>query len=125
MHYKYYLKDITSGETHQLFQDSVIGRGSQCDIKIAHNTVSRRHATIVFIRKNSRNICRITDGWRGTPSSYGVCVNDKKVQACDLEPGDIIQLGKVKLELLVVQNDISCVYEVEKSTMGIDNSDSS
>lgn len=63
----------------------VIGRSRSCDVVVAEEDVSRRHA-IVSVRGG---LCSIRD----LGSLYGVRVNGRLVQTTTLRPGDSIQLG--------------------------------
>lgn len=63
----------------------LIGRAPSCDIVLADQTVSRRHALLLF-----------RDGtWivRDTGSRNGVTVNGARVGRCRLDPGDRLGLG--------------------------------
>ena len=62
-----------------------IGRDPQCDVFLNDMTVSRSHATIEV----SPDGCVIRDN----NSFNGVWVNDRSVDACALQPGDVIQIG--------------------------------
>jgi hypothetical protein len=73
-------------------QDSlVIGRARTCDVALADQTVSRRHARLLF-----------RDGaWivNDLASKNGVTVNGTKVGRCQLRPGDRLGLGLQLLEV--------------------------
>lgn len=72
-----------------------IGRDPNCDIRLASQFVSRRHATLVQIIEDEEEYhYRIVDGTpKGKPSSNGLLVNGRKVQACDLNDRDEIRFG--------------------------------
>jgi hypothetical protein len=71
-------------------QDALlIGRASACDIALSDQTVSRRHARLLF-RDGSWIVSDLS-------SKNGVWVNGTKVGRCQLRPGDRLGLG---LELL-------------------------
>jgi hypothetical protein len=70
-----------SGETSEL----LIGRHPACDVVLCEDTVSRRHARLVF-----------RDGkWiiRDLRSTNGTAVNGTYVGRCELRPGDRLVLG--------------------------------
>jgi S-DNA-T family DNA segregation ATPase FtsK/SpoIIIE len=73
-------------------QDALlIGRASSCDIALSDQTVSRRHARLVF-----------RDGaWivNDLESKNGVTVNGTKVGRCQLRPGDHLALGLQLLDI--------------------------
>ncbi|HIS40787.1 MAG TPA: FHA domain-containing protein [Candidatus Aphodovivens avistercoris] len=62
-----------------------VGRSPQCDIFLNDMTVSREHARLEAV----------AGGWRicDTNSFNGVWVANESVEARDLVPGDIIQIG--------------------------------
>ena len=62
-----------------------VGRDPRCDIFLNDMTVSRDHAVIEASPKG----CVITD----QNSFNGVWVNDRMVDTCLLQPGDVIQIG--------------------------------
>lgn len=70
-----------------------IGRGGKNDLKLQDQAVSRHHATILF--DNGQLVIK------DAGSSYGVLVNNKRVERKALENGDEIRLGN---ELLVFYN---------------------
>lgn len=65
--------------------DLSVGRDPQCDIFLNDMTVSRDHA-VIEVREDG---CIIRDN----NSFNGVWVNDRMIEACALEPGDVIQIG--------------------------------
>jgi len=65
--------------------DLVVGRGLGCDIALSNNSVSRKHARLVF-----------RDGaWiiQDLGSTNGTIVNGELVGRCQLQPGDRLLLG--------------------------------
>ena len=69
----------------------VIGRSSACQLVLAHDTVSRRHAEL-----------RIEGGcWllRDLGSSNGTWVNGRRVVEAEVRPGDLIHLGAAQIRL--------------------------
>jgi hypothetical protein len=69
----------------------LIGRASSCDIVLRDQTVSRRHALLLF-----------RDGtWvvRDLASKNGVAVNGAKVGRCRVDPGDRLGLGLQLVEI--------------------------
>ena len=74
-----------------------IGRDRDCDIRLASQFVSRRHATLVRLpRENNNNThyYRIVDGdAKGKPSSNGIVINGRKTPAHDLRNEDEIVFG--------------------------------
>lgn len=73
---------------------TVIGRGEQCDLRIPLGEVSRRHC------KLSVDAAGIIVADLG--SSNGTYVNGRRIQEEDLDPGDTIKIGSL---VFVVQLD--------------------
>jgi pSer/pThr/pTyr-binding forkhead associated (FHA) protein len=74
-----------------------IGRDRLCDIRLFSQFVSRRHATLVKLpRENDKDgfHYRIVDGdGKGKPSSNGIMINGRKMQAHDLKNEDEVVFG--------------------------------
>ncbi|NJP10056.1 MAG: FHA domain-containing protein [Leptolyngbyaceae cyanobacterium RU_5_1] len=72
-----------------------LGRDPKCDIRLVSQFVSRRHATLVqLLEEDGTHHYRIVDGIpKGKPSSNGLLVNGRKLQACDLQDKDEIVFG--------------------------------
>lgn len=74
-----------------------IGRDVECDIRLASQFVSRRHATLVRLPKENNSNAhyyRIVDGdAKGKASSNGIVVNGRKTPARDLRNEDEIVFG--------------------------------
>jgi hypothetical protein len=69
----------------------VIGRSSGCDLVVADDTVSRRHAAL-----------ELTEGaWRlrDLGSSNGTWVNGRRAADVEVWPGDELQLGAARFQL--------------------------
>ena len=69
----------------------LVGRSGSCDIVLSDQTVSRRHARLLF-----------RDGaWivNDLASKNGVTVNGTKVSRCQLRPGDSLGLGLQLLDI--------------------------
>ncbi len=66
-----------------------IGRGLSADIRLDHNSVSRRHA--IVISRGPR--ARILDD----RSLNGTFVNGRRVEHADLYDGDLIGIGRLEL----------------------------
>src|SRR3954471_11141111 len=69
----------------------LIGRSSACQLVLADDTVSRRHAEL-----------RVEDGrWllRDLGSSNGTWVNGRRVVEAEVRPGDLLHLGGAEVRL--------------------------
>src|SRR6185437_7106762 len=66
-------------------QELVIGRHPSCEVVVADETVSRRHAQLTFR----------DEGWvlQDLHSTNGTRVNGQYVGRCRLRPGDRLSLG--------------------------------
>ena len=71
-----------------------IGRGLAADLRLDEDSVSRRHAILVYRRSGSR----ILDD----RSSNGTFVNGRRVTQADLHDGDVLVLGRVVLRYLEI-----------------------
>lgn len=72
-----------------------LGRGSQCDIVLQSQFVSRHHATLVRrLREDGNHYYRIIDGdSEGKVSVNGLLVEGRKVRFHDLKDGDKVIFG--------------------------------
>lgn len=73
-----------------------LGRGSACDVKIASNSVSKEHATILIT--NDKIILSDMDSRNGT------FVNGVRIQNQRLNPGDKVGLHDVLLDVMQISN---------------------
>ncbi len=71
-----------------------IGRGLAADLRLDEDSVSRRHAILVYRSSGSR----ILDD----RSSNGTFVNGRRVTQADLKDGDVLALGRVVLRYLEI-----------------------
>jgi hypothetical protein len=69
----------------------VLGRSSACELVLADDTVSRRHAELRA--EGGRWIVRDLD------SSNGTWVNGRQVVEAEVRPGDVVHLGGCRLRL--------------------------
>ncbi len=76
-------------ESHLVDRPIWIGRGFECDIRVDHAAVSRRHALLVPTESG----CEIVD----IRSSAGVRLNGSRVGRADVSAGDILEVGPVVL----------------------------
>jgi two-component system, cell cycle response regulator len=90
--------------------DVVIGRGSDCDIQIDRDSISRRHAR-VFRQDESWQI----EDMQSTNGSY---VNDSPVQRSALRDSDLVKIGAAIFKFLA-GNGIESSYHEEIHKMMI------
>ncbi len=89
------LNTIFAGSTFSLrAAEAVLGRTEDNDITIEHKSVSRNHAKVV--REGDR--VRILD----LKSANGVLVNNEEVEQAVLKPGDVVELGRVRLRFVAI-----------------------
>ena len=79
-------------ETQGLVQAHIlIGRSSRCQLVLADETVSRRHAELFL--EGGRWLLR------DLGSANGTCVNGRRVVEAEVRPGDVVHLGGCELRL--------------------------
>ena len=71
----------------------VLGRGSQSDVTLQDDSISRQHAVIEFA--GDRFVLQDQE------SSNGTFVNEKRVKSTELEHGDRIRIGRLLLQFLL------------------------
>lgn len=95
-----YLADF-SGNTFPIQQPIIfIGRGEEAQIMVDHQTVSRKHAAILFERLEPEGIPQDSNLFflKDLNSSNGTSVNNKKVRdAVALKDGDVLKFGNITL----------------------------
>lgn len=74
-----------------------IGRSSDNDLTFNHDSVSIHHATVH--RRSDRSLA-VTD----LRSSNGVYINNKRVEHSVLKDGDLIELGEIRLKVVLNQS---------------------
>jgi hypothetical protein len=69
----------------------IVGRSSACRLVLDHDTVSRRHA----------QLRHTPQGWEivDLGSLNGTWVNGWRVERATLHPGDVVELGELRVEL--------------------------
>jgi FHA domain len=90
-----YLSILDAGQTRLLPLPAKvlhIGRGIDSDVRLADLRVSRSHAIIVRHDHGTRLI--------DNRSATGTFVNGRRVQATNLQDGDVIELGPVPMRFL-------------------------
>lgn len=73
------------------YRDNLIGRHSECDLRLPLPDVSRRHCRIVL----ENGEWRITD----LQSLNGVFVNETRVEESNLRHGDIVRVGGFRFKV--------------------------
>ena len=101
-----------------------IGRDRDCDIRLASQFVSRRHATLVRLPKENNSnahYSRIVDGdAKGKASSNGIVVNGRKTPAHDLRNEDEIVFGpQVRAIYYLLQRETTMQLQTDLSEYDI------
>jgi pSer/pThr/pTyr-binding forkhead associated (FHA) protein len=86
------------GKTYPVAGAQVIGRSSECDISIASEEISRRHAQV----KPSPEGLMVED----LGSSNGTFINGKRVQNGILKPGEELRLDNIRFLLVAPGTEI-------------------
>ena len=89
----------------------VLGRGTDCDIQVDHDSVSRRHARVY---QNGERAWTVQD----LGSTNGSWVNDKPIQASTLRDGDHFKIGAAIFKFLTGDNvEMSYHEEIYRMTI--------
>lgn len=92
-------------------KELLIGRASDCDIRIVQKSISRKHARIVPQRIN----IRVVD----LDSRNGTFVNGQAVKDAEVLPGDELRIGRINLRLLEdALEPVDLMDETERSDDG-------
>ena len=84
---------VVGQQMHDLpMGESIIGRDARATIRVDMSTISRRHACIAIDAERAR----ITD----LASHNGTFVNGQRIQATELNDGDEITFGSVKMKFV-------------------------
>ncbi len=83
--------------------EMIIGRSSQAQLQIDHESVSRRHARVVLTESG----VLLSD----LGSTNGTYVNDEPIQERQLAHGDLIKVGRTILKYLSTDNIEAAYYE--------------
>lgn len=86
-----------------------IGRDPSCEVLLASQFVSRRHATLVkLFNQDGTFYYRIMDGTpAGKPSANGLRINGHKLPAHDLQPDDHVVFGpNVSAHYVLLKQDV-------------------
>lgn len=110
------------GRREFLLEDPVysIGRDPKCDIRLASQFVSRRHATLVkLVGENGQYYYRIVDGnLKAKPSSNGILINGHKQPAHDLQNEDeVVFSPRVRAVYYILRPDTT----MSEATNGFDD----
>ncbi|MEQ1824877.1 MAG: FHA domain-containing protein [Pirellula sp.] len=81
---------------------TVLGRDASCGLCIDHESVSRKHCQF---QHNSEGTLVVKD----LESMNGTYVNDVRVQHRALMPGDIVQAGALRMEVIFVEDEIASI----------------
>ncbi|CAG0992387.1 Glycogen accumulation regulator GarA [Myxococcaceae bacterium] len=78
-----------------LHEESILGRSPRAEVTLSDEGVSREHACLSYDRT--------AGGWtlEDLQSTNGTRVNGKRIRSCALHPGDEIQIGNVRLRLVL------------------------
>lgn len=101
---KFVLRGVSGtifGKLYGITGPMSIGRSTECDIPIPVEEISRRHA---MVKPNAQGL-QVED----LGSSNGTYINNKRVQAGQMLPGDELRLDQVRLILVALGMEIQQV----------------
>jgi len=93
----------TLGRKTELTSSVLIGRGDECDIVLAADSVSRKHALVEPCSSGTR--------LRDLDSTNGTYVNDEPVEEVLLRHGDLVKVGDTIFKFLVAGNIEQAYHE--------------
>ncbi len=94
---KPFLKKVEDGGSFLISTDEFhIGRDVESDLVLKHESVSRKHAKVVW-RKNRHFLY-------DTESSNGCWVNELKIRGVELSSGDFIRFGDIIMQYVDPKN---------------------
>ena len=76
-------------------EETIIGRNPTTDVTLLDENISREHA--IVLRDEETGTYSIED----LQSTNGTKVNGKGVRSADIQPGDEIEIGHTRFELVV------------------------
>ncbi len=76
-------------------EQTLIGRNPTTDITLLDENVSREHAIIVCDEETGAY------GFEDLQSTNGSKINGKRVRSAELNPGDCLEVGQTKFELIL------------------------
>lgn len=103
----------TFGKMYGVTGPMTIGRSAECDIAIPVEEISRRHA---LVKPNATGL-HVED----LGSSNGTFINNKRIQAAQLNPGDELRLDQVRLMLVAPGMEIQQVQQKSTAPAPVDH----
>jgi pSer/pThr/pTyr-binding forkhead associated (FHA) protein len=93
------IREEGEARRHVFEQQAVVGRDPDCDVSLAHSSVSRRHALLE----------KTTDGWslRDLGSANGTFLGRSRVTEVPLSTGAALRFGEVEALFEVVAKETS------------------
>ena len=108
---KFVLRGVSGaafGKTYPVIAQQVIGRQADCDIAIASEEISRRHAKV---RPTSTGL-QVED----LGSSNGTYINGKRVQEGLLRPGEELRLDNIRFLLVAPGVEVPALSRLAKTS---------
>lgn len=79
--------------------ETLIGRNPTTDITLLDENVSREHAILAFDETSGAWL------FEDLQSTNGSKINGKRVRSGEIAPGDCLQVGRTKFELILASGD--------------------
>ena len=92
-------------------QEFVLGRGTDCDIQVDRDSVSRRHAKVFLLDGTTWCV-------QDLGSTNGSYVNDNQIEQSALRDGDFLKIGAAIFKFLIGANvEVSYHEEIYRMTI--------
>jgi len=106
------LTGATRGAEYRVFEDELrIGRAEKLEMRLNHPSISREHARVT-----------VKDGkvyLHDLNSANGVRVNGREVETVVIEPGDLLELGQVKVRAVAADAPFAVEADPESTVASV------
>ena len=99
------------GSVYTIAGRTLIGRGEECDIRLAGGGVSRKHACVLELDDGSVIV-------RDLKSRSGTLVRGQRLVEAELSQGDELVVGDIRFELRSVSDELDQTLEIDLRGVG-------